>query len=87
MHIWVTRVVGRCGYACRSRGGWVWASLGRYGQRKAKAGRSGWVRLIRPGWVTWVVCGYACRSRGGFGSAWESLDRYGQRWAKASRSG
>ena len=34
--------------ACRSRGGceWVWASLSRYGQRRAKVGRSGYVRLI-----------------------------------------
>ena len=31
--------------------GLVWTSLGRYGQRWSKVGRSGWVRL---GWVTWV---------------------------------
>ena len=45
------------------------------GQIWAKAGRSGWVRLIGRGWATWVVvgCGYACRSRGGCGQVWVGL--------------
>ena len=44
--------VGGCGQ--------IWA-------RWAKVGRSGWVRLIDRGWVTWIVggCGYACRYRAG----------------------
>ena len=42
------------------------------GQRWAKAGKSGWVRLIRWGWMTWLADGgwYACRSRGGCGWVW-----------------
>ena len=56
--------------------------MGRYGQRWAKAGRSGWVRLIGQGWVTWVVggCGYACRSRGGCGQVWTYMGKVGQVW-------
>ena len=87
---WLTWEVGGCGYACRSRKeerkkerkerggcGWVWASLGQYGQSWAKVGRSGWVRLIGRGWVTWEMgrCGYVCRSRGGCGWVWASLGR------------
>ena len=43
--------------------------MGECGQIWAKVGRSGWVRLIGRGWVTWEVggCGYACRSSGGCG--------------------
>ena len=62
--------------------------VGKYGQGWAKVGRSGWVRLIGLGWVTWPVvgCGYACRSRGECGWVWASLGRYGQGWAKVGRS-
>ena len=51
--------VGGCGQ--------VWASLGRYEQRWAKMGRSGWIILIERGRVIWLVggCGHSCRSRDG----------------------
>ena len=58
----------------------MWASLGRYGQRWAKAGKSGWVRLIGQGWGIYLVDGsvYTCRSRGGCGwGVWVSLSMYG----------
>ena len=46
-------------YACRSRGGcgWVWTSLGIYSKGGTKVGRSGYVRLIGQGWVTYLACG------------------------------
>ena len=62
--------------------------VGKFGQRWAKAGKSGWVRLIRWGWVTWVmgVCGYACRSRGGCVQVWADMGKDGQRQAGPDRS-
>ena len=56
--------VGGCGQ--------VLADMDKGGQRWAKVGRSGWVRLIGLGLVTWEVrgCGYACRSRGGCRWMW-----------------
>ena len=70
-------LAGRCAYACRCRGwcgsrvwcGWVWVSLGIYGQGQAKVGRSEWVRLIEQGWMIYLVgwCSYVCRASGGCG--------------------
>ena len=59
----------------------VGVGVGRYGQGLAKLTRSGWVRLIGRGWMTWLVgrCGYACRSRVG-GQVWADIGKGGQRW-------
>ena len=55
---------------------------GKFGQIWSKVGRSGWVRLITRGWVTWLVggCGYVCSSRGGCGQVWANMGKGGQVW-------
>ena len=70
-------------WECVQVWGWVWVCLGRYGQGWSKVGRSGLVREIGWGWVTWIVggCGYVCRSRGECEWVWASLGKYGQGWA------
>ena len=82
---WMIWLVSRCGYGCRSRGGcgWVWTTLGIYGQRWAKVGRSRWVRLIRWGIVICLVggCGYAEVGVGWCGQFLTDMGKAMQRWA------
>ena len=56
MHASLGVGVGGCGQ--------VWADMGKSGP--------GWIRMIGPVWVIWLMggCGYACRPKGGCGWVW-----------------
>ena len=65
----------------------MWASLGIYGQEWAKFGGYVLVRLIKRGWVIYLVggCGNLCRSRSGVGGcvqvwAYMTMSKEVQRW-------
>ena len=68
--------------------GWVWASLGTYGQRWENVDWFWWVRLIGWGWVIWLVgeCWYACRFRVGCGQVWAYMGKGWQRRASLDGS-